>query len=381
MGDELDRAAWLEDARQTAAEALVKRAVADGSVCIGSQPPAASSSSSSTRKSSTGDAFGGPMVDLPSLRLALRVCVARLAQSSFLRCEASGMLDGTGGSAPPKPAPLTPAEWQALMKHPALSAATPASAMRPPSFDAAWLERKFISSLHLSKPQGRAKKAARGKSSRAKTGRRNSSGKQRRPGDEEEEGEGAGEGRPPSNPLRSSWDTDAGSSSGARGGEGTRRAPSSAARSSSAPGAAGEPSRHLNSSDDDEERPSTGPGGEDGDGDDECEAAAEELGRRDRAPSAAAAGMVQELRDDEEAGLLPALDVTDEQVAGMDAFAALQLARQVVEALGRWHVQTHINGMNNIWVSVSQGVRSGGRHFSTQRSFGSHAAHPPVPLL
>ena len=66
----------------------------------------------------------------------------------------------------------------------------------------------------------------------------------------------------------------------------------------------------------------------------------------------------EDLAADPGIALIP--DVSFSDVGAMDAAELLKLCRQVSEALGALHVQTHIDGMNNIWI-VKPAALSRGR--------------------
>ena len=75
LADKFERAAFIEDARQCAAEAVVKRAVEDGA------------------------AGEGCLVELPTLRLALKACLARLAADRALIYDDGNEAEDSGGAA------------------------------------------------------------------------------------------------------------------------------------------------------------------------------------------------------------------------------------------------------------------------------------------
>ena len=78
LSDKLERTAFLEDARRCAAEAVLKRALEDGAVGSSSSGAKGSGASAVGSTAVTGTE-GGCMVELATLRLALKACLSRLA--------------------------------------------------------------------------------------------------------------------------------------------------------------------------------------------------------------------------------------------------------------------------------------------------------------
>lgn len=351
LGDELDRAAWIDDTRHCAAESIVKRAAADGALRPSRYGAAPTHTAPTSNNNTT-----GPAVDLPTLRLALRACIARLAQDAFLRCEGES---ATGGPRPASAGGYRPAgasevtvpsgitslsvgEWAILLKHPSLTRTPPARPL--PRFDSAWMDRAegFIPELHSAK-------ASSGKGGRraSKTQRSRSRAAQH-----------AQHAAQPSE--QASWETSSNSDSGSSKDEDTCLDTTQTSTDND--------EQHTADSNSDSNQQTASRSQSDADTTDGCaqqdddhaarfdtsqqeprEASESRTGSENGAPSWGS----------EKSETLPVVSVTDDEIACMDALAAVELARRVMAALEAWYPQTHINGMNNVWIVKPAGKSRG----------------------
>lgn len=295
LSDEAEKAAWLEDARQTAAEAIIRRAVSENQVL-----PAPSSSSPNNR----GDpdwprGVRPPSVDLAALRLALRVCVARLAQDSFLKCadvedDTVGLLLDTqsGTATTPVHPDLSTTEWATLVNHPCLRMPPPEADC--PELEEAWFKRRFITRMH--KGGARLGQASPSSSNEVMA----------------------------ESPL----------SEGSCASDDVIPLAGALRRSSS------DQSSHSAQTDiapDDEP-------------DAMCGAGVDASGFLSPSRPVSPSHSLDEL---------PMINRTDADIQTLDCAAALVLARDVMAALSAWHVQTQTNGMNNLWIAKPAGKSRG----------------------